>query len=85
MPFIAYGSARPSAGLGHICSRLFIEMLSQSVNDVLNGWPHDHGPTKVGVIVKMELSHSAPSAETCDDSSFEALANGATDVVVVRR
>ena len=23
MPFIAYGVARPSAGLGHVCSRLF--------------------------------------------------------------
>ena len=23
MPFIAYGGARPLAGLGHVCSRLF--------------------------------------------------------------
>ena len=24
----------------------------QSVSDVLNGWPHDHGPTNVGAMVK---------------------------------
>ena len=27
-------------------------MVSQSVSDVLNGWPHDHGPTNVGAMVK---------------------------------
>ena len=29
MPVIAYGGARPLAGLGHVCSRLFSEMVSQ--------------------------------------------------------
>ena len=28
MPFIAYGDARPLAGLGHVCSRLFSEMMT---------------------------------------------------------
>ena len=39
---------RPSAGLGHVCSRLFNEMMS----DLPTGWPHDHGPTNVGAMVK---------------------------------
>ena len=29
MPFIAYSSARPSAGLRHVCSCLFNEMITQ--------------------------------------------------------
>ena len=33
MPFIAYGGARPSAGLGHVCSHLFNEMVPQSPPD----------------------------------------------------
>ena len=49
MPFIAYGDARSSAGLGHVCSCLFNEM---RVSDVVNGWPHDHGPTNVGAMIK---------------------------------
>ena len=31
MPVIAYGGARASAGLGHVCSRLFNESISESV------------------------------------------------------
>ena len=45
---IAYGGAWPSAGLGHVCSRLFSEM----VTDPLNEWPHDHGATNVWAMVK---------------------------------
>ena len=30
MPFIAYAGARPSAGLGQICSRLFNESFTKS-------------------------------------------------------
>ena len=48
-PFIAYGGARPSAGLGHVCSCLFSET---RVIYVATGWPHDHGPTNVGAMVK---------------------------------
>ena len=44
MPFIAYGGARPSTRPGHVCSCLFNEIIS----DLPTGWPHDHGPTKVG-------------------------------------
>ena len=31
MLFIPYGGARPSAGLGHVCSRLFNESITQSM------------------------------------------------------
>ena len=41
-------SFKEQCGLGHVCSCLFNEM----VNDVLNGWPHDHGPTNVGAMIK---------------------------------
>ena len=33
MPFNAYGGARPSAGLEHVCSCLFNEMVIQSSSD----------------------------------------------------
>ena len=49
MTFMAYGGDRPSAGLGHICSCLFNEI---QVSDPPTGWPHDHGPTNVGAMVK---------------------------------
>ena len=39
MPYIAYGGARPLTGLGHVCSRLFSEMITY----LLLGWPHDYG------------------------------------------
>ena len=52
MPFIAYNGARPSAGLEHVCSRLFNETISQWVSHPPAGWPHDHGPTNVGAMVK---------------------------------
>ena len=48
MPFIAYAGARPLAGLGHVCSRLFNEMISQSDSE---WWRDDHGPTNVGAMV----------------------------------
>ena len=46
---MAYGDDRPLAGLGHVCSRLLNEM---RVSDHPTGWPHDHGPTNVGAMVK---------------------------------
>ena len=52
MPFIAYGGARPSTGLGHVCSCLFNESL---MSDILNRCPHDHGPTNVRAMVKREM------------------------------
>ena len=51
MPFIAYGGARPLAGLGHVCSRLFNEMISQSDPE---WWRDDHSPTNVGAMVKIQ-------------------------------
>ena len=48
MPFIAYGGARPSAGLKRVCSRLFNETISHPPTR----WPQDHGPTNVGAMVK---------------------------------
>ena len=48
MTFIAYGGARPSAALGHACSCLFNEMISESATFQ----PCDHGPTNVGAMVK---------------------------------
>ena len=46
--FVAYVSAQPSAGLGHVCSRLF----NVSISHVPNEWPHDHGRINVGAMVK---------------------------------
>ena len=43
--------AWPSAKMEHVCSRLFNEMMS----DLPAGWPHDHGPTNVGAMVKREM------------------------------
>ena len=51
MPFIAYGGALPSAGLGHVYSCLFNEMC---MSHPPKGWPHDHGPTNVGAMVKRD-------------------------------
>ena len=47
MTIMAYGGARPSAWLGHVCSCVFVNL-----NHLATGWPHDHGPTNVGAIVK---------------------------------
>ena len=52
MPFIAYMDIRTSARLGLVSSRLFNEIMSESVSDPPIGWPHDHGPTNVGAMVK---------------------------------
>ena len=43
------------AGLGHIYSCLFNEMVSQSVSHLPTGWPHDHGPTNVRAMVKSDF------------------------------
>ena len=56
MPFIAYGGAWPLTGLVHVYSRLFNEMISQSVSHPPTGWPHDHSPTNVGAMVKTKIS-----------------------------
>ena len=54
MTFIAYGGARPSAGLGHVCSCLFVRWWLTDPS----GWPRDHGPTNVGAMVKIpQYSH----------------------------
>ena len=45
---LLYSSCRPCR---HVCSCLFLEMMSH----LLNGWPHDHGPTNVGAMVKMYI------------------------------
>ena len=53
MLFIAYGGAR--AGLGHVCSRLFSETVTESVSQIPTGWREDHGPTNVGALVKLNV------------------------------
>ena len=67
MPFIAYGSARPSAGLGYFGSCLF----SQTVSYPTTRWPHDHGPTNVRAMVKRWLGGGRdgqqPEQESCQD------------------
>ena len=49
MPVIAYSGARPSAGLGHVCSCLF----SETMTDPLSGWHDDHDPTNIRAMVKI--------------------------------
>ena len=53
MTFMADDGTRPSAGLEHVCSHLFIETLTY----LPTGWPQDHGPTNVGAMVKMQFNN----------------------------
>ena len=52
MTFIAYGSARPSAGWGMFVLDCSIKWW---VSYVAKGWPPDHGPTNFGAMVKNPL------------------------------
>ena len=42
------------------------------MNDVLNGWPHDHGPTNVGAMVKKEYPNGKKNLGLGQSPSTEA-------------
>ena len=42
-----------------------VQLDTESVSDVLNGWPHDHGPTNVGAMVKIPHTGDNESLDMC--------------------
>ena len=62
----------PSARLGHVCSCLFI-WNAEWVCHILNGWPHDHGPTNVRAMKKEQLIRHMEEYSTSRGWRFIAL------------